>query len=442
MDLELKKRIAFMALALFSALAACMTIAYFFGVSFYFDNDREMNQFIGFIVNFTTYMISSSFALAYFMDIPIKDSVKPIVTLAIFVLIMYLFSILFYFIGAVSIVVVLQFAIAYIALPIVTIYFGKIYGKLKTTLVYAIIWTVPTILFQALMTLTRTDNEFSFLHSTNYTSQIFLSTEIVIVSILFYLIGGKLIYANISKFTMDIFSRRNSRGACREDTNQGNEDSRKNKELHSESLNQLKKWALSRPWRRDRFLIDIIKLSIQVFVLFATFLLCVLGGVLIEGIIIFISFFVTSHFVIGKSWHAKTVLKCAGITIAAFYGMARFVPSFSKLWFACIIGGVAISVISFKFKIYDDSAKENAKFREDIDNMISSFRLGLDKDKDKLMAIARLKGLDCIESEILVSEYIDGLKPSQLHAKFNMNGGARCIDKIRKSAKSKFLANG
>ena len=107
-------------------------------------------------------------------------------------------------------------------------------------------------------------------------------------------------------------------------------------------------------WRVKFRLFQISTYSI-VFAVIA--LMAVLTGKYIETTALFLSFvFLRNSF--GKTWHSQSFWNCIFISCAIFILTILFVPNKNISILSCVIFGLAIDYVAYKYKDYEDVQKE------------------------------------------------------------------------------------
>lgn len=152
-------------------------------------------------------------------------------------------------------------------------------------------------------------------------------------------------------------------------------------------------------WRVKFRLFQISTYSI-VFAVIA--LMALLTGKYIETIALFLSFvWIRNSF--GKTWHSPSFWNCIFISCAIFIVTILFVPNKNISLLSCVIFGLIIDYLAYKYKDYEDIQKElNKPFNVDTCTL------------SELLARCREIGLSEENTNLAVEFFIKKTKQSEI----------------------------
>lgn len=101
----------------------------------------------------------------------------------------------------------------------------------------------------------------------------------------------------------------------------------------------------------------LFQISTYSLVFSAIILMALLTGKYIETTFLFIAF-VTLRYAFPKTYHANSFWACIAISIIIFVVAIMFVPNKNISILACIIFGLTIDFLAYKYKDYDDKRAE------------------------------------------------------------------------------------
>ncbi len=125
--------------------------------------------------------------------------------------------------------------------------------------------------------------------------------------------------------------------------------------LDQEDLAELEAWNKQQGFKRIKSIA--LLLGFQVVQWMIILAVCNLGNVLVEGLVITISF-VTYGTVVRYKWHSKSLVCCTLASAGMFYAAAQIIPSFgySQLLPVCV--GLILIYCMYRVAVYTDGYKD------------------------------------------------------------------------------------
>lgn len=169
----------------------------------------------------------------------------------------------------------------------------------------------------------------------------------------------------------------------------------------------------------------LFQISTYGIVFFVIAVMAVLTGKYIETIGLFTSF-VALRYSFGKTWHSKSFWNCIFISCVIFIVSIGFVPSKGVSILACIIFGLCIDYLAYKYKDYVDVLAQlnkpfNVDFCTEAELLTRCREVGLSQENTELAVdffIKKTKQSE-IADKLFINEKSVQMKKSRLRKKLN-----------------------
>lgn len=409
------KRVARLTLGLLVAVTLAAFVSHLLGRSWLCESGWVPSRAQSFMLNFTSYAISTALSIGFITRKKIKEVVRPIAFVVINALAIYFMG-RQGFICPVLSNAIIQYGIG----AIVFIYLIIKSDNKRQICVDIVTWFAFGILFNVILVIIRRGNLYVLHVSQSPYSNML---DILIVSSILYITGGEGIESAIRKYYPNISALLyvdSCRGRRHRRHDRGREE-----QASQTNFQQLKAYYKHYSWRTWGFWKGILIILFQLSVLALALLVCHWFGFFREGILMMMAFYASTR-VVFKVWaHVKRPMVCALLTIFIVYHLAGGVARFDVSLFAAVLYGVGIGWVSHEIRLRIDKSKADAEYRkakEAEDKLLSGFRLIRGCDYEQMRLLALRKGIDERHIECLRRKYCDWtsdyLKQALIHFTF------------------------
>jgi len=317
--MSVTRKILLLTILLFSLITLFCYVGFCLGYNgLILIGEIEVPKFINDIIKTAFYLIQTFLLISFCLDCYKLKSLLPL---------FLIFSVVYLISGF-----IFNFAILYISntLPLLIVLVVSIKNKhFKKSLKRLFVLNLSILIYQYLVLIVKVGCfEFCYNALTVYQGWM-ISIDMIILIIIFWLIGGEKNYALAFEYVVfpeDV-------GVVQEDIEDG--------------LVQ-KEWAELQGYKLCKAIM--LLFGFQLLQWLIVLLVCWIGNVFIEGVIITVAF-VAYGFVIKNKWHSNSIVLCSALATVIFYAAAKITIAFKYSQFFSIFIGLILIYMFYRLGV-------------------------------------------------------------------------------------------